>query len=91
MTKLELKKLAKDTLQFNLGFSPAINDVVLLEYGAQGNSIFDVDYLLFEIRGRENFNYRLSRNYLKRNYYEVQIVRMNDNRWDDEFEISVDR
>ena len=91
MTKVELKKLAKDALQYNLGFSPANNDVILLEYGATGNTIFDVDYLLFEIRGRENFNYRLSRNYLKNNYYEVQIVRMDNNNWNDEFELSTNR
>lgn len=88
MTKVELKKLAKDSLQYNLGFSPALNDIVLLEYGAQSKDIFDVEYLLFEIRGRENFNYRLSRDYLKNNYYQVEIIKVKE--WD-QFELSTDR
>ena len=90
MTKVELKKLAKDQLQYNLGFSPAINNIVLLEYGATSNSVYDVDYLLFRVRGVNSFEYRLSRNWLKHNYYEMTIIDSND-RYSNEFEISTNR
>ena len=81
MTKQELKKTIKDTMNCELGFSPAANMIVLLECGYGLNGIPDyvrfrtarnenVEYVMRKSRGITSSGYQL---YIEVCYDELQI------------------
>ena len=75
MTKAEYSKYAKvarDVVESNLGFAPSLNKIVLLETGFDG---LRIDYVLFEIKGVENINYRVSYSY--GSGYAFDIIKVN--------------
>jgi hypothetical protein len=65
MTKKDLKKVAKETLESVLGFAPSFDNIILLE---TGHDTIKVYYLLFMVKGIDNINYRINYNVYDRKY-----------------------